>query len=366
MIGCSIAYHLSKEGLKVVVFERDSIGCHASGCASGGLVPFLKSATLVDEDLFNFSIRGFNLHEELYQELKGLAGIDYYFRKTNLLRLAFTDEEVNELKKWIYQQVRVGWKGGWLNRREALNIESRIAPAILGAAYIQNIGELDSYKYVLALAQAAEKSGTEIRHGDILNAKKEGANLIRIQLASGDVTCERLILAMGPWAVQAASWFDCAVPVKSQKGQILRLKSPGLPFSTSLSWGMFHMRTKHDGLITGGTTYEDAGFNTQPTVEGRETIINGLLAMIPSLMDAGLALHTACLRPTSEDGLPVIGEIPGLKGVYIATGHGGDGILLSTITANVITDLVLNRKASFPVKPFSPLRFKNSNNALNC
>ena len=162
---------------------------------------------------------------------------------------------------------------------------------------------------------------------------------------------------MGPWAGLASSWLNLHIPVRPQKGQNLRLQASGSPFLYALSWNAYHMRTKHDGLVWAGTTQEDVGFDDQPTEDGRDSIISGLLTMVPSLSEAELVLQTACFRPLSSDGLPIIGEVPGWSGVYLATGHGGEGILLSTVTARIMTDLIVKNHTSIPIEPFTPARF---------
>ena len=79
-IGCAIAYFLSKEGLKTIVVEQDSIGAHASGYAPGILSP-LGVASESTEVILPLTTRSFQIHKELSQQLPAEAGIDYYFRQ---------------------------------------------------------------------------------------------------------------------------------------------------------------------------------------------------------------------------------------------------------------------------------------------
>ena len=146
--------------------------------------------------------------------------------------------------------------------------------------------------------------------------------------------------------------------MEPQRGQVLRIQAAGTPFPYTLYWTSYYItQTRHDGLIYTGTTHEDVGFDDQPTEEGRDNIISGLLNMVPSLDGAEIVLQTACLRPLPADGLPIIGKVPGWDGVYLATGHWTKGILLSPITARIITDLVVKGHTSIPIEPFAPERF---------
>ena len=85
-----------------------------------------------------------------------------------------------------------------------------------------------------------------------------------------------------------------------------------------------------------------------------------LLKMIPSVTEARLAQHTACLRPVSSDGLLVLGKVPEIEGVYIATGAGRQGIVMGPAMARVITDLITKDSTSIPIDKFDPSRFAQS------
>jgi len=357
VIGCAIAYFLSKEGVKVIVVEKDSIGSHASGFAPGSLNPMRLPPETIDL-MLPLTCKSFQIHKVLSQELKEETGIDYHFRQSARITLAFTETEAEELRSVVDSQQKQGFKVCWLDRDAVLSMENRVSPEVIGAAYSADGAELESYKYVLALAQVAEKYGTEIRHGQVTGLKRNGSKVTAIQLSSGDIACERTILAMGPWAGLASSWLGFPVPVGPQRGQVLRIRASGLPFPYTLYWATHYTtQTRHDGLIHTGTTHEDVGFDDQPTEEGRDSIISGLLTMVPFLSEAELVLQTACLRPLPADGLPIIGEVPGWSGVYLATGHWTKGVLLSPITARLMTELIVKGHTSIPIEPFTAARF---------
>jgi len=360
-IGCAIAYFLSREGLKVVVVEKDSIGAHASGFAPGILNP-LGVAPEYMEIMLPLTIKSFQIHKELSQQLPVEAGIDYHFRQSTLLTLAFTQAEAQEIRDKVKTLRRQGSNIRWLNGDAVHLIESRVSSEAKGAAYSEDAGEIDSYRYVLALAQAAEKYGAEIRSGWFTGLKRKGTKITAIQLSSGEIACDCTVLAMGPWTGMASSLLGVPIPVGPQKGQTLRVRaSSESPFTTMLAWDThYNTTTRHDGLVYHGATHEDTGFDEEPTTDGRDKLINGLVTMVPPLIEAEIVLQTACLRPLSADGLPIIGEVPSWTGVYMATGHWTKGILLSPVTARIITELIVKGVTSIPVEPFAVNRFFRS------
>lgn len=357
VIGCAIAYFLGKAGVETVIIEKDSIGAHASGYAPGILNPQVAIPEHVDI-MLPMTTKSLQLHKELYQPLLEETGIDYDFHQSALLTLAFTETEANEIMNRVEILKRQGYKINWLDGNAVRLIDSRISDMVIGAAYSEEAGELDSYRYTLALAQAAEKYGAEICNGQFTGLKRKGTKLTAVQLSSGDIACERVILAMGPWAGLVASPLGFSIPVSPQKGQTLRVRASGSPFATMLAWNAnYNTTTRNDALIYHGATHEDAGFDEEPSSEGRDKLIGSLIAMVPSLVEAKIILQTACLRPLTPDGLPIIGEIPQWDGVYLATGHWTKGILLSPATAYMITQLILGSLTSIPVEPFSIARF---------
>ena len=359
-IGGSAAYFLSKAGLKVIVVERDSIGAHASGFAPGILNPLGESPEYMETRL-PLSVKSYQMHKELAERLPTEAGIDYHFRQSDMLMLAFTQAEAKELKERVDRLRRQEFNIRWLDRGDVHLIESRVSDEIEGAAYLEDVAEVDSYGYVLALVQAAEKHGAEIRCGQFTGLKSKGSRVTAIQLASGEIACDYAVLAMGPWTGMASSSLGISVPVGPQKGETVRIKTPGPPFANLLAWNNnYNTTTRHDGLVYHGATHKDAGFNEEPTTEGRDELLNNLITMVPSLTEAEVVLQTACLRPLSADGLPIIGEVPGWSGVYIASGHWKKGIQLSPVTGSVIAELITKGNTSTQIELFGLSRFMKS------
>ncbi len=168
-----------------------------------------------------------------------------------------------------------------------------------------------------------------------------------------------MVLAMGPWTEEASSWCQAAIPVEPLKGQILRLQLAGEPLRTSLHWAGSYAASKPDGLVWAGTTEERAGFDEETTTWGRDKVMADLLRMAPSLSSAGLVHQTACLRPLSQDGLPVVGKVPGWQNLYLGTGAGRKGILWSTGMSHGLADMILHETSDVPGLIFlDPGRFK--------
>ncbi|MFQ5872731.1 MAG: NAD(P)/FAD-dependent oxidoreductase [Dehalococcoidia bacterium] len=353
--GCATAYYLAKEGVKATMVEKEAIGSHASGFAFGGLNYY--SGAGIPGPVFPLAREAFRLHESLFHELLDSTGVDTYYRKGTNLKLAFTDDELKGIEDSLDWQRKEGLPVELIDGDEARRIEPRINQEVIGASRMEDGAAVEAYRYVLALIQAAEKMGANQRHGSVTGIKRNGNRPSAVLVEGGEIKCDTVVVALGPWSAQASQWLGFPVPVEPLKGQILRLQLNGPPMACSVSFHSSYAGSKPDGLIWCGTTEEWVGFDEAISTEGRTKVMNDALKMVPALGDAQLALQTACLRPLSVDQLPIIGPVPGWEGVYLCTGAGRKGILLSAVMGKIIADLITRGKTSLDISALLPSRF---------
>ncbi len=356
IVGMATAYFLAKAGTAVTVIERDSVGSHASGFAYGGLSPL--SGAGIPGPVHELAKEGMRLHSEFGKRLPQETGVITEYRERPTLSLSFTEREVSEAREALaWQQSQEGYTVRWVDGDGAREIEPRVSADVLGAVYTEGSAEVEPYKFVLALTQLAEKEGIQVRNAKVTGLKRDGGRVVGVSTASGEMPCSSVVVAMGPWSGEASAWLGLDIEIMPLKGQILRLRAPGPEVACSVGWAGNYANTKLDGLLWAGTTEEEAGFDENPTTPARDQIMGSLLKMLPSLADAELVHHTACLRPLSVDGLPILGAVPGLEGAFVATGAGRKGIVLGPAMGRATADLVLSGKTDIPIEAFAPDRF---------
>ena len=322
IVGISTAYYLAKAGIRSVIVERDAVGSHASGFAYGGLSPLAGAG--IPGPVSALAEEGMRLHRELAASLPEETGVNTEYRLRPSMTLAFTDgrgrvragrpipgsasAKTSQCAGWTRRRC-VRWSPV-SRKRQSARCSSRAAPM------------LSRTGLSLAMAGAAERLGATIRHGNVTGLGRQGFKVTSVKLEGEELACDRVVVATGPWSGAAGAWLGVKIDVRPLKGQILRLRAPGAPFHCSVGWADNYATTKPDGLLWTGTTEEDVGFDETPTTAGRDSIMGSLLKMLPSLTEAQLVQQTACVRPLSSDGLPVLGPVDGWEGVYVATGAG--------------------------------------------
>ena len=356
--GVSTAYYLAQAGVGVTLIEKDSVGSHASGFAYGGLGSYGSSA--VGGPVMALASEGMRLHEQLAEELPGQTGINPEYRDRPSISLVFDEDEADAARAALpSKQSQGAYSVSWADPDALREIEPRISDEALGGVHVGGTADVEPHRLVLAMAQAAGRAGVKIRRGMVDGVSREGSGY-RVISDGDDVSCGSVVLAMGPWGGQATAWLDFPIAVRPLKGQILRLWAPGPPVRCSVGWDGNYATTKPDGLLWAGTTEEDAGFDEEPTREARDEIMASLVKMLPSMAGAQVVRQTACLRPLSADGLPVLGEVPGWDGVYAATGAGRSGIVLGPAMGRITANLIATGEAGIPITPFDPSRFADT------
>jgi glycine oxidase len=353
--GCSVAHYLALAGAKVTLVEREGIATQASGFSAGGLNP-LQGAGIPGPS-GPLALESYRMHLSLWDELKETTGIDYEGRIISLLKLAFDDVEMSDLRatQEAFNQVE-GFSADWLAGQDVLKLEPRLSPGVVSGVLATGNAALDSYKYTLALSESAQKLGASLQAGVVHGLEAEKTRVTGVRLQDETLACDNVVLAMGPWSRQAEAWLGGYIPVDPLKGEILRL-SLQTPLGQDISGAGASLYAKPDGLVWCGSTEEWRGFDRMPSDSARESLLQRAIRLIPDLAKAKLVQHTACLRPVTPDWLPIIGRMPDWDNVYLATGAGRKGILLSPAIGKAVTDLITEGETQLPISAFGPERF---------
>ncbi len=358
IVGCATAYFLAQKGVQVTIIEKKAVGSCASGFAAGLLNPLYGDS--IPGPLESLARESFRMHLRLADEVRVETGVDPRIEATSSIWVAFNEAETEGVGE-LFQLTRrmEDFPAQWLDSKDIRSLEPRVSPSVINGMRVEGTRQVSSYGYTLALSKAAEKLGASIRHGTVRGLRQSSDGRVTgVVLENEEVACGKVVMAMGPWTGQVEGWLGIPVPVGPLKGQILRLElaGPALEHSFYHSGGGY-ISAKPDGLIWTGTTEEHVGFDDRPTPEARESILKEATGVMPALSEANVVLQTACLRPVSEDGLPIIGEVPGRDGVYLATGAGRKGILLGPAMAQATADLITDGHTGLPIEPFLPGRF---------
>lgn len=352
-IGTAIAFFLAKEGLSVTLFERDDLASQASGAAAGMLAPICESTG--NEAFFELGVRSLEQFPELTAELRELSGLDPQYVPSGVLRLATTAEEAVEMRA---QASRLReWGLEWLAPAEVREREPLVGEGTAGALWSPREGHVYSPMLARSYAAAAARLGAHIITGEpVLGLIRDAEQVLGVETARGHWGAGHVVLAAGLWTRYCAEWLGEQLPLEPVRGQILALDQPRPSFRSILWSGHTYLVPKLNGTVVVGATEERVGFDRRNTAAGISHLLASAAAVVPALADCTFRHAWAGLRPDTPDHLPVIGPVPGVRGVTLAAGHFRNGVLLSPITGRTVADWIARRDLNPLIHPFLPER----------
>lgn len=355
VIGCSIAYQLAKLGIKSTVLERAQLAAGASGATAGVVAPLWHVPPSLGA-AFTLGIRSLEMFPGLADELLE-AGIDPAFRQNGVLRLAFSQGEVEELKRGLAWQAELDLGVTWLQPEEISEREPEVSRAVLGGVYSPKEGHVHGQKYTQALAHAATRLGAEfLENTEVSGLEIQGSKITGVRTATGTIHCDRTVLAAGPWTGIAGRWLTEELPVRPVKGQRILLKKIGFLPSCPVRNSDAYVVPWTDGNLLVGATREEGRFDEETTAEGIRHMISSAITSFPVLRDAIFVGARAGVRPGSPDELPIMGPIPDWEGLSVASGHDHVGVMLSPGSGELMANYISTGDAGL-LEPFGIARF---------
>lgn len=359
VIGLATAWRSLTSGIAVTVVDPEPAS--KASYVSAGLLPAVNELLYDREHLLRLCLASRDRYPSFIAELQAVSGVSAGYRRDGFLDLAFDADGLAMLDRLRRIQESLDIASEVLTGKECRSYEAKLAPSVLGGLLSPDDGSIDPRRLMTALLTAIERLGGKLirdRVTDVLIDDR--ANGVRLR--SGDIVpADRVVLAAGCWTHDIDGLPLGVVPqIRPVKGQILRLRSDP-PLLRRAARGLMRGRSVYlapraDGELVIGATYEMLGYDTTVTAGGAWELLSKARAMLPDLDHMAFAEFTAGLRPGSPDDLPLLGEtlVPDL---LLATGHCRIGIQLAPVTADSMTELLLNGEFPAVAKPFAVSRF---------
>ena len=352
IIGCAIAYELSKQHVSVIVIEKASrVGAEASWAGAG----ILTSHASTHEPYPELCRASLAMYPNLASELKDKTDIDIEFVRSGTLSVFFDEAEALGLVGLAERRVNRGFTAEVLTPEQTWQIEPAVSKSIAGAVLFPEDGHVRNPKMVTALAKGASKNGAKFMLGNAVTGFVCEDNKVVGAVVNGEIIhADSYVIAAGCWTGQLTAMLDCPISISPAKGQIVLLDTMPPIFQRTIDGLGIYIVPRTDGKILLGATVEFVGYDTTPTVEGVKQMINAAVEIAPELAKSKFVQTWAGLRPYYKGG-PCLGYLPSYDNVVLASGHYKNGILLAPITGKLITELVVSGNTSLSLDPFTPV-----------
>ena len=360
VIGCFIAYELSKAGLEVVVVEKGQVGAEASSAAAGLLVPLHMAEE--ERALFELHLASTKMFPTFVPELEEETGVSVEYIPSGILRVALNEEEETaRLSQFQKLGETFGMAITRLDAAELHSLEPELAPAVCGGIFSHDEAYINNGRLVFALARGASVRNVRFLEGCLATGvKRTNGRFSALQTNEGEISAGHLVIATGAWSRVFCEALDMTIPVAPARGQMLAVTTIQRLLQRPINSSNGALVPRADGSVHVGATVEHVGFDKRNTPEAIADLLERGTAIVPALSDGRVERMWSGFRPFCEDGLPVIGGLPRWENVSVATGHFTMGITGSPITAKIIKELIVDGHWDQSMEIFSPTRFVKS------
>jgi glycine oxidase len=355
LIGCAIAFRLAQQKLRVRVFDRGQPGCEASSAGAGMIAP--QGETVEPDGFYQLCAASRDLYPRFATEIEEISDQTVNLRRDGTLMIALDESERMELNTIYDGQTRAGLPIERLSASEVRREIPQVSENVQAGLLVRGDHWVDNEALVQALETACRKCGVVFHPNTAvsrfnLDGRKVGS------IETGDQARHQagmFVLAAGAWSGELASSLDLRLPVVPCRGQMMEFDgADGFPLALRASH--CYLVPRSGGRLAAGSNMEYAGYQKSVTGEGLLTVLAGATRMAPSVKELRFRRAWAGLRPDTGDHRPILG-LGKFENLIFATGHFRNGILLTPVTAKLISELIATGSSSIPIDAYSPRRF---------
>ncbi len=352
VIGCLTAWMLKQRGATPIVLERGNLGSESSWAGAGILCPI--NPWLYPDAFTHLVDASLAMYPQLQEELEDISGMSIERLENGLLVPLFADDRIDHRQAALDWSKRFGWQVEELDIVAATKDEPALSANIQGALLWPRVSQLRNPRLLQALRKVLEAESIEVREqAEAASLSRQGGKVNGVTLADGsEIQADAVLLAAGSWSGELADQMGFSLPVQPVKGQIVLLKSePGL-LRHIVKHDRAYFVPRADGRILIGASMENVGFRRGNTVEVINELMQAMHNIVPGLEDAEVEQQWMGFRPGSPDGLPFMGPVPGVSGLWVASGHYRNGVALAPITASIMSDWMMGQEPQMDMSAF--------------
>jgi glycine oxidase len=351
-VGAACGRELALAGRRVLMLDPEGDSGQAWRAAAGMLAPQLEADQ--DDPLLDLGLAAREYCHTLATALKESTGTDIGLWREGIAHVAASEKEAGELWSKAAWQRQQGHLADWLDAGEVKSRWPWLGPTA-GALWAPHEGALEPERLVGALRQDARRLGAVLEQDAATAIESRGDRVAAVIGGRGRYAAGDVIVAAGAWS-PGITGVPRPLAVAPVRGQMAAFAWPSGARRAIVYGHGGYLVARGDEAIA-GSTMEYAGYDRQVTTAGLARVFASAGALCPTLRGTDPRRTWAGLRPVTPDGLPIIGAEPRLQGLWYATGHGRNGILLAGLTGLLMRQLLEGETPDEDLEAFAPDRF---------
>jgi len=361
IIGASTAYYLSKAGVDVTLI--DSKGNNTSSTASTATAGGVRHQGRIPAEipLALYSIK-------LWTGLEEEVSTDLHYRQDGMTVLTDDEALIPGLEERVAKEQSLGLDIKMVHGSEMHELIPGLSPLMLAGSYCPLDGHADPMRTTNALVETAKGLGAHIEwHCPAENLVADGNRIVAVRTSNRNIHCQHVVLAAGAWSKPIAATVGVSLPIQPVGLQMMVTFRRPHALDQVLAWvghGISLKQVPSGGFVIGGgwpghgdpATYQTS-LNPGSMAKSAQTTVR----LFPSLANVPVIRAWVGIEAFCVDELEILGPVPGLEGLIMATGFSGHGFALGPGVGSLIADYVTAGKWPEMVKPFSITRFGKNN-----
>ena len=354
IVGAACADQCARQGMSVLVVDRDVVGSGATAAGMGHIV-------VMDDSEAQFSLTRYS--QRLWQQLRPELPPDTEYEQCGTIWVASDEDEMAEVRRKQEYYLSRSVPVQVLDARALEEAEPHLRKGMAGGLLVAEDGVLYPPCAARFLLERAQRSAAQVQLGSAVSQIGHGM----VRLANGSEFSAAIIInAAGAWS----SALTPGLGIKKRKGHLLITdRYPNFVRHQLVELG--YLRSAHS------SAGDSVAFNVQPRKTGQVLVgssrqydaeygevdnailarmLNRVEEYLPGLSQMSAIRAWTGFRAATADKLPLIGPWPEDRTIWLATGHEGLGITTSLATARLLSDQITGAKSAIPAEPYLPSR----------
>jgi glycine/D-amino acid oxidase-like deaminating enzyme len=356
VMGCSVALHLARGGMKVALLDRGAICREASGVNAGTLTMQMTRAALIP-----YAMRA---HEMWMRMPEWCDGGHVLATACRGLSVAFTEREQAMLEERAHFRRQAGAPIELVTPARAREIEPGLSDRIIAAGHCPIDGFTSAYLTGRAFRPALLNAGVDVFEQRAVRGIDRGAGFT-LDTVAGPLRARRVVLSGGVWLEEMAAWLGLHLPIKVLINQLVVTEriAPVMRTVLGVASGLLSLKQYANGTVLIGGGWQGIGDRQRGGIGVRAENFRGNVRLaaytIPALAEARVVRSWLGLESETADALPAIGPIPGIDDAWII-GCVHSGYTSGPYFGKLLAQAMLGTQPELPLFPIDRLLAKEA------
>lgn len=336
--GVTTAFQLARRGARVTIVDDGGFG-QATAASAGIIAPWVSAS---EGSFYEAYAAGGGFYPEFLAQLESLGIPELGYRRSGALMVG-TAADLDGIEERVRARAdQAGAVAGTVERVDSARAQELFPPLArdLGGLVVSGGGRVDGRVLRDATLSGAISLGARHLVDAVIAIEDRGTSGWRVRTTTTDLDVDTVVVAAGARVRDLLLPLGLRVGISPQRGQIVHLSLRGVntsPWPTVHPFGDHYMTPFDGGRIAVGATRETgSGFDARVTAGGQLSVLQKALALAPGLADATIIETRVGIRPMGDDGVPLVGRVPGHDGLWLLAGYGAGGLTMGPLFGDAV------------------------------